>query len=129
IWRYDQTWTRGKHRRYNGYVERSGGVEGERLRESLAAAIRDLLHGAQQAREEPAQHADNVASDRDSGTDSDTDGGIDDTPTRPDQQQCSARAGPVRVTRERRSEVGSVRVVRLRRVPAGHVGRVVAGRG
>jgi hypothetical protein len=63
VWRYDQQWTRGKRRRYNGYVDRIGGVEGQRLRESLAAAIRDLLDWA-------AQHTDNADSDGESGTDS-----------------------------------------------------------
>lgn len=33
----------GKRRRYHGFVERVGGVEGERLREDLAAVLRDLL--------------------------------------------------------------------------------------
>lgn len=41
--RYDQTWLRGKSRRYHGYVEWIGGEEGERLREDIAAAVRDLL--------------------------------------------------------------------------------------
>lgn len=46
--RYEQTWKRGKRRRYHGFVERVGGVEGERLREDLAAALRDLLDWAAQ---------------------------------------------------------------------------------
>ena len=45
---YKQTWKRGKHRRYHGFVERVGGAEGERLREDLAVAIRDLLDWAAQ---------------------------------------------------------------------------------
>lgn len=77
VWRYDQQWTRGKDRRYNGYVDRIGGVEGQRLRESLAAVIRDLLGWA-------AQHTENADSNGDStgesGTDSSRDGGADDTP-------------------------------------------------
>jgi hypothetical protein len=77
-WQYDQTWTRGKCRRYNGYVEPIGGVEGKRLRESQAAAIRDLLDWAAQ---QAGQQAENVDSDGESGTDSGRDGGTDDTPT------------------------------------------------
>lgn len=46
--RYDQTWLRGKRRRYHGHVERIVGTEGERLREDLAAAVRDLLDWAAQ---------------------------------------------------------------------------------
>lgn len=44
--RYDQTWKRGKRRHYNGFVERVGGPEGERLRQDLTAALRDLLDWA-----------------------------------------------------------------------------------
>lgn len=54
--RYDQTWIRGKRRRYNGFVERVGGAEGERLREDLAAAIRDLLDWAAQNAETSTTH-------------------------------------------------------------------------
>jgi hypothetical protein len=81
MWRYDQTWARGKHRRYNGYVDRVGGVEGKRLRECLAAAIRDLLDWAaqQQAAQQAAPRAEKVDSDRESETDSGRDGGTDDT--------------------------------------------------
>lgn len=46
--RYDQTWLRGQRRRYHGHVERIGGAEGERLREDLAAVVRDLLDWATQ---------------------------------------------------------------------------------
>lgn len=79
IWRYDQTWKRGKRHRYNGYVDRIGGVEGKRLREGLAAAIRDLLDWA--ASQQAAQQVENVDSDRESGPDSRRDGGTDETPT------------------------------------------------
>lgn len=80
-WRYDQQWTRGKRRRYNGYVDRIGGVEGQRLRESLAAAIRDLLDWAAPHAENPDSNDDSDGdSTEESGKDSSRDGGADDTP-------------------------------------------------
>lgn len=53
---YDQTWKRGKRRRYRGYVERAAGAESGPLRESLAAAIRDLLDWASQQTDEQSTH-------------------------------------------------------------------------
>ena len=44
--RHEQTWARGKRRRYNGYVERVGGAEGKRIRDNLTATVRDLLDWA-----------------------------------------------------------------------------------
>lgn len=76
--RYDQTWKRRKHRHYNGFVERVGGMEGKRLRENLAAAIRDLLDWAAQHTETQITRDDNRgsgSSDGESGTDSNEDGG------------------------------------------------------
>lgn len=57
--RYNQTWKRGKRRRYNGFVERFGDAEGERLRASLAAVVRDLLDWAAQHTEAQARRDDN----------------------------------------------------------------------
>lgn len=71
VWWYDQRAIRGKNRRYWGQVERIGGVEGDRLRENLAAAIRDLLDWANQQVKK---------SETDSETGSGEDGGADDTP-------------------------------------------------
>ncbi len=85
-WRYDQTWSRGKRRRYNGYVDRIDGAEGARLRENLAAAVRDLLDwAAHQAAQQHNKNADaDGRGDRESGRgtarDSSKDGGPDDTP-------------------------------------------------
>lgn len=56
--RYDQTWKRGKRRHYSGFVERVGGADGERLREDLAAALRDLLDWAFQHTETLAEQDD-----------------------------------------------------------------------
>jgi hypothetical protein len=78
IWRYDQYGKQGKRRRYNGCVERIGGVEGELLRQNLAAAIRDLLDWA--ARHAEGQRAGNADNDGESATDSREDDGADDTP-------------------------------------------------
>ena len=78
--RYDQTWKRGKRRHYNGFVERVGGVEGERLREDLAAALRDLLDWAFQDALDGHQNSalqddhDDGGRDRESGTGSSGDG-------------------------------------------------------
>lgn len=75
--RYDQTWKRGKRRHYNGFVERVGGAEGERLREDLAAAVRDLLDWATQHAETQTTCDDNPdggGSDGESGTGSGEDG-------------------------------------------------------
>jgi hypothetical protein len=87
IWRYDQDGKRGKRRRYNGYVDRIGGAEGEQLRETLAAAIRDLLDwAAEHTQEQHTDNVENVDSDGESGTDSGRDDaadggrGADDTP-------------------------------------------------
>ena len=67
VWWYDQPRKRGHDRRYWGQVERISGPEGDRLRDNLAAAIRDLLDWAR-------QQADNAEND------SREDGGADDTP-------------------------------------------------
>jgi len=74
VWRYDQMWNRGNPRHYNGYVESVGGVEGQRLSEALAAAIRDLLTWVNQHPD-----ASSAARDGESGKDSDRDGRSDDT--------------------------------------------------
>ena len=82
---YDQTWKRGKRRRYKGYVERVGGAEREHLRESLAAVIRDLLdwasrHTKGQQTDTQSTHDTPSAAERDgdeeSGKDSDKDGEV-----------------------------------------------------
>lgn len=70
--RYDHTWKRGKRRHYNGFVERIGGAEGDRLRQDLTAALRDLLdwafHDANNAHDVQDGHRDSgVGDDRDSG--------------------------------------------------------------
>ena len=85
--RYDQTWKRGKRRYYTGFVERVAGAEGERLREELAAVLRDLLDWA--ARHDhlndpdPTHLAETVEGkesddSKDSGTDTGTDSGEGD---------------------------------------------------
>jgi hypothetical protein len=74
--RYDQTWKRGKRRRYNGFVERIDGAEGDRLRGDLAAAVRDLLDWATQHTRDQHTRDDNRhgGSDEESGTGSGEDG-------------------------------------------------------
>jgi hypothetical protein len=73
-WRYNQYGKRGKHRRYNGFVEWISGDEGAQLRVNLSAAIRDLLDWA--AQHQNGQHTDRSA---ESEPDSHDDGGADDT--------------------------------------------------
>ncbi len=81
MWRYNQYGKRGKHRRYNGYVERIGGAEREQLRQNLAAAVHDLLDWA--AQQAAGQRTGNADKDGESATksrenqesESETDGG------------------------------------------------------
>jgi hypothetical protein len=70
-------WKRGKRRRYHGFVERVGGAEGERLREDLAAAIRDLLNWAAQhdGANCPDTHSTESVDRADSGDSKDSDDG------------------------------------------------------
>ncbi|MFC4859498.1 hypothetical protein [Actinophytocola glycyrrhizae] len=79
--RYDQTWKRGKRRHYNGFVERVGGAEGERLRQDLTAALRDLLdwafHDANNGHDWRRDDRGDGGSEGESGTGSGQDG---DTP-------------------------------------------------
>ena len=71
---YDQTWKRGKRRRYNGFIERVGGAEGEQLRENLAAVVRDLLDWAAQHTATPTTRDNNHDNNHDNVCDDIRDG-------------------------------------------------------